>query len=610
MNSTFRDRILLLKLLPASGWAPVTALVAVQAAGALMPALTALAMGFLVSRVAHGSTAVALPLLALGGAFLVSRLTQELTVPLTYLVTQRIDGAHRAELVRLVAGSPTIDPLERGRVRELLRLSRGEREFWGERTPGQGAVAQLDLTTRYFGLVASCAVLLGYAWWLVPVIVGPAMLCRAKWRREFTSSLSMDRVGVKEEIRARHWTNLATEWTGGKEVRTFGLADWAVGKAHGHVLAQCEPAWASGERSARGQWIIALIVGPPLLAAYLLVVHGTLDGSHTVAAQTVVLSTIWSVLNTLSFSDALEIDGAVPGVKAGLELRDELRPAARPAAEVSTGGATAPPTGPPVIRFEDVTFRYPGTSRAVLEGVTLSLHPGELLALVGLNGAGKSTLIKLLSGLYRPTSGRITVDGVDLARIAPEEWRRRLTVVFQDFVRYPLSLADNVSLGAGDIAPDPDLIRRAVSDAGFDRVLAGLPDGLDTPLARSRRGGVDLSGGQWQQVVLARALYAAGSGAGLLVLDEPTAHLDVRTELDMFQRIQERRGTAGVVLISHRLSTVRSADRIVLLDGGRITEDGTHDALMAKDGTYAELFTIQAERFAHGYDDRFEGSAS
>ncbi|MEV6208881.1 hypothetical protein [Kitasatospora sp. NPDC051914] len=148
----------------------------------------------------------------------------------------------------------------------------------------------------------------------------------------------------------------------------------------------------------------------------------------------------------------------------------------------------------------------------------------------------------------------------------------------------------------------------AAKDSGFDAVLERLPDDWRTPLARSRTGGVDLSGGQWQQAVLARALYAVHTGAGLLVLDEPTAHLDVRTEFEVFNRLAEHRGRASVVLISHRLSTVRQADRIVLLDGGRITESGTHDELMALDGRYAELIAIQAERFQLGYDDRADES--
>ena len=179
-------------------------------------------------------------------------------------------------------------------------------------------------------------------------------------------------------------------------------------------------------------------------------------------------------------------------------------------------------------------------------------------------------------------------------------------MVFQDFVKYHLSAAQNVLLGRGGLAPDQEELELAAEEAGFGEVLARLPDGWDTPLARARTGGVDLSGGQWQQVVLTRALYALHKGAKLLVLDEPTAHLDVRTEFDVFQRLAERRGGASIVLISHRLSTVRYADRIVLLDGGRITEAGSHEELIARGGAYARMFAIQAERFRAGFEDHIE----
>jgi ABC-type multidrug transport system fused ATPase/permease subunit len=262
------------------------------------------------------------------------------------------------------------------------------------------------------------------------------------------------------------------------------------------------------------------------------------------------------------------------------------------------------------VRFEGVSFGYPGREATVLDGLDLTIRPGELLAIVGLNGAGKSTLIKLLAGLYRPSAGRITADGRDIEELGPDAWRRQLSVVFQDFVRYPLTAADNVTLGQATVPRDDEALAAAAHDAGLGPVLERLPLGWDTPLARNRTDGVDLSGGQWQQLVLTRALYAVRTGARLLVLDEPTAHLDVRTEFEVFSRLAERRGLgqgeASVVLISHRLSTVRQADRIVLLDGGRITESGTHEELIALDGTYATLFAIQAERFLRGHEDRIE----
>jgi len=253
----------------------------------------------------------------------------------------------------------------------------------------------------------------------------------------------------------------------------------------------------------------------------------------------------------------------------------------------------------PTIRFEDVGFWYPGQrERPVLTGLTLTLRPGETLAVVGPNGAGKTTLVKLLAGLYQPTSGRITVDGTDLADVDIDRWRRGITALFQDFVHYPATAADNVALSAPEALDDEDGVRAAARRAGATELFDGLPGGLDTSLWREG-GGLDLSGGQWQRLAIARALFAVAHGRRVLVLDEPTAHLDVRTEAAFYERVVSAvGGTVSTVLISHRLATVRPADRIVLLRGGRIEEAGTHDELMALGGGYHRLFTLQAARFA------------
>ena len=240
------------------------------------------------------------------------------------------------------------------------------------------------------------------------------------------------------------------------------------------------------------------------------------------------------------------------------------------------------------IRFRDVTFAYPTAGGPVLEGFDLTIPAGSSLAIVGQNGAGKTTLAKLLCRLYDPQAGAIEVDGVDLRELDLDGWRSRVTAVFQDFIRFELPLRDNVA-PAG--APD-DVIRAALADAG----AAGLAE-LDTVLARGYEGGTDLSGGQWQRVALARALCAVRLGAGVVLLDEPTAQLDVRGEAEIFDRILAATRHATTILISHRFSTVRHADRICVLEGGRVVELGTHDELMAAGGRYRTMFDLQASRF-------------
>ena len=247
------------------------------------------------------------------------------------------------------------------------------------------------------------------------------------------------------------------------------------------------------------------------------------------------------------------------------------------------------------LRFEHVSFAYPGAPRPAIDDVSLHLRPGEKVALVGENGAGKTTLIKLLGGLYTPTSGRILLDGTDLLEWSPAALRRRIGVIFQDFVRYQLLFGENI--GAGDVEgfEDQERWEKAAAQGMADAVADELSEGYQTQLGRWFKGGTELSGGQWQKVALARAFMR--EGADILVLDEPTSAMDAEAEALIFQRFKELTRDKMAILISHRFSTVRMADRIIVLDRGRVLESGSHEALVAEEGRYARLFALQAEGY-------------
>jgi ABC-type multidrug transport system fused ATPase/permease subunit len=287
------------------------------------------------------------------------------------------------------------------------------------------------------------------------------------------------------------------------------------------------------------------------------------------------------------------LDGASAPVAAVLRLQSAMAPAGA----LSSGSRSAAAMPAREVRFRNLTFAYPGGA-PVLDRFDLTIPARTSLAIVGQNGAGKTTLAKLLCRLYDPQSGAIEVDGVDLRELSLGSWRERVTAVFQDFVRFELPLRDNVA-PAG--APD-DMIRSALASAGAAHLA-----GLDTVLARGYDDGTDLSGGQWQRVALARALCAVRLGAGLVLLDEPTAQLDVRGEAEIFDRFLAATRQCTTILISHRFSTVRHADRICVLEQGRVAELGTHDELMALGGRYRTMFDLQAQRFGDAEDE--EGRA-
>jgi ATP-binding cassette subfamily B protein len=265
-----------------------------------------------------------------------------------------------------------------------------------------------------------------------------------------------------------------------------------------------------------------------------------------------------------------------------------------PAAEGGTR-QSAPPAEFHRIRADAVSFSYPGRSQFALQAANIEINRGEVVALVGKNGSGKTTLAKVIAGLYEPGSGAVRWDGTDVRSFRPELFRQRVGIIFQDFVRYALSAEENIAIARPDDEIDHAAIRDAAKIADADSFLSALPAGYQTPLSRRFAGGHELSGGQWQKVAIARAFYRR---APLVIIDEPTASLDARAEYELFSSLHEVLRGRTALIISHRFSTVRTADRIYVLDHGRVAEHGSHDELMALGGQYAELFNLQASAYS------------
>ena len=391
---------------------------------------------------------------------------------------------------------------------------------------------------------------------------------------------------------ARHLFDVATTAPPGKEVRVTRIGARLVTQRrqawerwYGPVAAA---RWSSALWHALG-WAIfgcAYVAAVVFVASALRAPAG--DLLLVVAAGARLSAYIGATVGEIGFLRGFWLDGS----RRLAWLEDYA------AAQVEGADAPVPERLAEGIRFEHVSFVYPGTERVVLDDVDLHLRPGSVVAIVGENGAGKTTLVKLLCRLYRPTSGRILVDGVDLARMPPDKWRSQLAGAFQDFFRFELKAWQTVGVGEVSRIDDLAAVGAAVNRAGADDVVEGLPAGLDTQLGPTWPGGAEISFGQWQKFALARGFMR--ERPLLLVLDEPTAALDAETEHALFERYAAAtRGVDGqiTILVSHRFSTVRMADFIVVLDGSRVVESGTHEELLAKGGNYAELYRIQAEAY-------------
>lgn len=548
-----------------------------------LPALFAIAMGVLVGAVVRSSS-LAAPLALVGVLFV---LLQVLS-PLHQVISTNLGSQAAAwlydQLTTACVRPPGMGHLEDPRLTTDLAMAR---DFDLGITGPPLSISMDFIASGLVELVAGLAatlVLAGYSWW-APLVLTGAWLSTHWLLRE--SAVWKDR--NTDEVRAAqrqadYAYRLAVDPPAAKEVRLFGLAGWVVERFTSARRRVLDLQWqATRLRERPVLWSLLLVLSANVLVFWMMandLATGRLNLARVVTFATAALSASTIAFGGLSWA----LDSSAAPVGAVLRLETAMGPAG------ALVRGTGPPLGMPAreIRFRNVRFSYPSVSQPVLDGFDLTIPAGSSLAIVGQNGAGKTTLAKLLCRLYDPQEGSIEVDGVDLRQLDLDAWRERLTAVFQDFTRFELPLRDNVAPCG---APDA-VILAALAEAGAEHLV-----GLDTVISRAYEGGTDLSGGQWQRVALARALCAVKLGASLVLLDEPTAQLDVRGEAEIFERILAATRTATTILISHRFSTVRHADRICVLEHGRVVELGTHDELIASGGRYRTMFDLQASRF-------------
>ncbi len=557
---------------------------------ALLPAAFALAMGDLITSVQHRE-GIDTPLVLVGLVFVAMQTLPPVQSAVSSNLAQKIITYLHDLLLEASLTPAGIAHLERPEINDRLAQAR-DFDLGITGPPLRASLPRIaDGFVEIGGGFGLCALLFGYRWW-APFVAGFGWLWSHRLLAKSSTWKAWQDPTIVDEMRHVSYAyNLAVRAPAAKEIRMFGLADWTVDRYFTRRKKMVELTIKA--RSLRKT---------PITIAFLTIAGGNVflfwSIAHSASNQSISLGAVTVFAQATIGASALafgEVDWwfrqGSQSVPVVFDLVDDMRSQAT----VSVNG-TIPVGDSPTdaIVFDNVSFAY-RDGRPVFDGLTLRIPAGKSLAVVGQNGAGKTTLAKLLCRLYDPTEGTIRVDGTPLPDLDLVQWRSRLAAVFQDYIKYELPLADNVAPNGGST----EAIERALRDAAADGLAS-----LDATLSRAYAGGTDLSGGQWQRVALARALHAVHAGAGVVLLDEPTAQLDVRGEAEIFDRILEATRGRTTILISHRFATVRHADLICVLEHGKVIELGTHDELIAFRGRYRTMFDLQAARFE---EDGFTG---
>jgi len=440
-------------------------------------------------------------------------------------------------------------------------------------------------------LISLVVLLVGFSPWLAVVVIlaaVPNFLSNSRFAEMAFRALTHR---APEARLLSYIENLLTSNETVKEIKLFGLGKSLKQRYEDLFTQFLEEDTSIARRNTYASLAWGMLSNLAYYGSYIWVIVRTITRAITLGDMTMFLSVfrqsqraVQMLLENFSrlYENNLYLDNLLDFLKI------------EPALEIPENGKIAPAPILEGVRFENVSFKYPGSEKYVLKNVNLFIKPGESIALVGLNGAGKTTLIKLLTRLYDPTEGRITLDGTDLRDFDLQSLHQRFGVIFQDFVRYQFSVKENIGFGQVEELENQERIEVAADKGGATEVIAELPEGYETVLGRRWNRGHELSGGQWQKIALSRAFMRK---AEVLILDEPTSALDAEAEYEIFLRFRELMQGRVAVLISHRFSTVRMADRIVVLSEGRIIELGSHEELMARNQSYAHLFNLQAEGY-------------
>lgn len=505
-------------------------------------------------------------------------------------VQERVKARAQEQLLRKASHLPLAAFEQSTTYDQLLRAQEGlDTRLWR---------VLYNLLPLIPSLVSAISLLIfaGTAHWLFPLVLLAGLVPTTIVEgRLFKRAYFIDRSQTPLRRRQSYLSDLMVMRGPAAEIRLFGLQSHIFQRYY-DVFLQLRAERLRRARDRQNALIIpgmlqALTTALVLAASVILVVRRRLS-LGSLAALFGTVDRLYEALNAISFC-LLGIDGQLRYLQDLFDYLDLPEEASDGSSQDAGTLQPASALDLPTVRFEGVSFSYPGSSRPVLHGLDLTLRPGERIALVGENGAGKSTLARLLLGLYRPTEGRITVDGVPLEKLAGQTWKKRVAVVFQDYVRYELTALDNIGFGDVRRSADREAVALAAQRSGATAVIEALPDRYETMLGRTYdERGQDLSTGQWQKLAIARAYLR---DAMILVLDEPTAALDAQAEVEVYRHFRDMAQGKSVLLISHRLGSARLADRIVVLEGGKIVEQGTHAELTERGGRYATMFATQAQ---------------
>jgi ATP-binding cassette subfamily B protein len=520
--------------------------------------------------------------------FFFTHLAESARTALGRALGRRVTGRLRERVMMAASEPATVGHLEDPAY--LSRLGRARGDGTIDMPPGEAVFGLSTKASTWVASIGSAALLARVTWGLGLIVFAIFVVIHSRLVRNYRIAV-IETVSQAEKLRRTSYLrDVPTTPGAAREVRLFGLADFFRDAYQSRWRPNMTEVWQ--RRREHRLFVVAVVVvtGVTVAAVFYYLGYRAATGGTTVGDLAIGGLAVRALLQMLRADD--------DDLRLGFGSKAAAEALAFPVVASSAGPDKDPwPAPVATICCDDLRFRYGGAEDDVLRGLSLAIPEGQSLAIVGLNGAGKTTLARLIAGLDAPSGGCVRVGGISIEDANRRSWQRQVVAVFQDFGRYELTVRDNIAFGSLDQADDEEGLRAVARQAGLLTFIEALPNGWDTVMSSGYPGGVDASGGEWQRIAIARALFGLRHGARLLIMDEPAASLDARAEAQLYDTFHELTAGATTVAISHRFATVRKAERVVVLDHGQIIEDGTHEDLITADGRYAELFRLQAKRF-------------